>query len=512
MLRPVYDKNRRGQVATVQALPFPWRGLNLRDRLEAKNPEYAQILDNWIVEKGEGRLRYGFQPHATDMPAQPTRSLMVYSGGGNDQMFAASDGKIYNATSAGAVGAPDISGLGSDVWINVMYATTSGTYLVMANGIDDVRHFNGAVWATPSITNVTSSTLSHVSAHKGRLWFVEKNTLNAWYLATNAVAGAATKFPIGALCKRGGILIATATWSSDAGDGLDDRLALITSEGELLVYEGSDPANDYSLVGIFQVDRPVSNKCFSRYGGDLIIATQSGPVATTEVMTAKDPQDGAFAEKVRPAFLDLWRAYSALYGWEAISYNSRGWLIFNCPVSTGLETAYQYVFNDGAWFRFRWMGAACWAEMGGHLYFGGAEGGVFQADDPSADGDDGDGIAGDIQWAWWHFGSAAKKRFTMARIFINADVEPVPTVEMITDYSAASPAVPVTLSSVVAATWDEADWAESAWAESFFTYQAWIGLANIGSVGALRFRVSTKGQTIYNLQSILVTLETGGAM
>ena len=53
-----------------------------------------------------------------------------------------------------------------------------------------------------------------------------------------AVAGAASMFDLGQIFTEGGYLMAMATWTVDAGYGVDDLAVFITSEGEVAVYRG----------------------------------------------------------------------------------------------------------------------------------------------------------------------------------------------------------------------------------------------------------------------------------
>jgi hypothetical protein len=87
----------------------------------------------------------------------------------------------------------------------------------------------GSYTVAKFITGVDSSNLIHVNLHKERLYFVEENTLNFWYLGANAISGAATSFPLGAIARNGGYIMAMGTWTLDAGYGVDDYAVFITN-------------------------------------------------------------------------------------------------------------------------------------------------------------------------------------------------------------------------------------------------------------------------------------------
>ncbi len=88
-------------------------------------------------------------------------------------------------------------------------------------------------------------------------------------------------FPLGAIFHRGGYVIGIGSFSNDAGEGPDDYLCFITNNGEVAVYQGTDPdsASTFALVGRFSVGMPIGRRCTVRVNGDLGIITQDGIVS-----------------------------------------------------------------------------------------------------------------------------------------------------------------------------------------------------------------------------------------
>src|SRR2546429_6115858 len=70
------------------------------------------------------------------------------------------------------------------------------------------------------------------------------------------------------------------TWTLDAGYGIDDHLVFITSNGEVVVWRLTDPTTPtgIAMIGLFQIGSPVGQRCYVKYGGDLLIITQDGVV------------------------------------------------------------------------------------------------------------------------------------------------------------------------------------------------------------------------------------------
>lgn len=511
MLQPLRNNPGKVQTSRVVGLPAPYRGLNSRDRLEEAQPGYASILENFVPGNGEATLRKGYEEWATGF-SDPVETIMEYAVGATRTQFAASGTAIYDSTSQGAIGAAAVSSLTNARWSHTMFATSGGQYLVCCNGADGVRTYNGS-WATSSITGATAADLIHVTAHKSRLWFVEKNSLSAWYLATLAIAGAATEFDLGPLCKNGGTLAAIEGWSVDAGDGADDYLVFVTTEGECLVYQGTDPssANTWALIGIYKTDRPIGRRCLQKFGADLFVLTESGVVSMAALLGTSS-RWAQISELVRPDFEASSRNFADTFGWQMFHYKRRGWLIVNVP-GTGIygQLGYnsQMKAPDG-WFTFSNMNGRCWGELDGDMFFGGATA-TYKAD--SGTTDNADEVVGDVQWAWSRLGTAAKKRFTLARPHMRCDQTPSPLLDMRVDYDIRPPtSAPNITAGAIGGEWDVATWDVDNWAADSAIYSQWVGITGIGHVGALRLTFSSSTAEDFGVIGAEINFEVGGVI
>src|SRR5690606_4814396 len=94
------------------------------------------------------------------------------------------------------------------------------------------------------------------------IWFVQKDSLDVWYLPVDSISGELTLLPLGGVFGKGGNLVFGATWSQDVGDGLNALNAFVSSEGEAAVYQGSNPgdAADWGIVGVYQTGKPMGAK------------------------------------------------------------------------------------------------------------------------------------------------------------------------------------------------------------------------------------------------------------
>ena len=227
--------------ARVYPVTAPVGGLNARDSISDMPESDALELTNWFCEPDYVRVRRGHEQFATGIGATPdgVKALFAWDGPASSKLFAASTEAIYDITSGGAVGVAAVSGLAGGDWQEEMMATSGGNFLVIANGIDPVYHFDGTTWTVPTITGVSSSALRSPMLHKRRLWFIQINSTKGWYLGTDSVAGAAASFDFGPLFSEGGSLLAAGTMTRDGGDGPDDYACFVSDTGEIAVYAGT---------------------------------------------------------------------------------------------------------------------------------------------------------------------------------------------------------------------------------------------------------------------------------
>ena len=523
----------KARVASVRTVEVPYRGWNTRDQ---EDPKYAPILTNWYLKDQRLAVRNGWQDHVTGLDdGSDVETLMEYDAGGEHRLFAAHGDGIYNVTSFGAAGAAMVSGLTNARWQHIMHATTSGQYLVAVNGEDGVWTYSVAAgWAEQVITVGNAATFIDVVAHKQRLWFAQRQTLDIWYLSTLAIAGAATRLPLGALCRYGGEVVKLIAWSFDGGTGPDDYLVIITSQGEVVIYAGTDPADSdtWSLVGVYKIDKPLGNRCAIKYGGDVVVLTESGVVSLNEVRVEVD-RKGTLSDPIRDEFVTATSEGRALYGWGLFLYPLRGWLIVNIPRplnesegslwGVGLwdvalwgrvyNTKFdQFIYSTlhGAWFRFVNIPAICWQTLGDDLYFGGFAGIMAQGDTTRAD--NGADINADLALAWSRYGTSQKKRFTLIRPNFFADENPAPLIAMRVDYDTRLPtAAASVISGGTGSPWDVDPWDICRWGGDATPSAKWETVLGVGVVGAPRISVASNEATIY-LLSVDVAYEVGAIL
>ena len=497
----------QGAVAKVESLPSPVGGWNARDSFANMDPSDAVNLDNMFPTVSNVVLRGGSTKWSTGLDGE-VQTLMTYSGGPNTKLFAITEtGKIYDVTAGGAVGSPVVSGLSNGIWEYTNISTAGGSFLVAVNGLDDPRLYDGTTWmtitasTTPSITGIGVKTLVNIVLFKNRLWFIEKDTLRAWYLPTNSLGGAAQQIDMSAIARFGGHLVNLDTWTLDAGYGVDDNLVFVTSEGEVIVWSGTDPASitTWSLIGVWKLGSPIGQRCMLKWGGDLLILTYDGlmPMAGSLQSSRLDPRV-ALSDKIQGAITQATTDYGgdhAAVGWEIVYNAKRNAVWINIPVAPAQQEQYAMNTITKSWCRFTGWGANCWAIFKDDPYFGG-DGFVSYAWDTTY-ADDGANIQTNVLQAFNYFGErGVKKYFTRAQLSLFTNGTPSVFVGLNVDFNVINNAAPISYTGNPNGVWDTGKWDAATWGGEGTISNTWLGITGIGYCGAMLFKSSSAGISI----------------
>jgi hypothetical protein len=364
------------------------------------------------------------------------------------------------------------------------------------------------------ITGEDSENFETVNLFKERLYFVIKNSLDFCYLPVDSINGAVARFPLGGIFRNGGYLQAMGTWTIDAGYGVDDLAAFVTSNGEVAVYKGSDPSdpNDWSLVGIWQLGQTFNRKCFFKFGGDLLVLTEGGlvPLSAGLQSTRLDPRVN-ITDKIFFAISQATSLYSSFYGWQINYYAKQNMLILNVPVIGGSE---QYVMHNitKSWSRFTNIDANCWELSNDEMYFGG-NGFVGKFYDTNADA--GTNIRAFVQQAYSYFDSRGQqKRFTMVRPILQTD-NGVPTVlcGISTDFETVDLTSQISFNPNILSIglWDISKWDDVNWGGGLVTTKIWQGVTGIGYAGSVSLNVVSQAIEL-RWASTDYVMERGGVL
>jgi hypothetical protein len=517
MMRRPSKSSGRGQSSRTLSISAPVSGWNARDPIAEMSGTDAVILDNFFCTPFNVQVRRGAQLWASGTSAVNT--LASYSPQAAPiKLFAASGANIYDATAQGAVGAPVVAGQTSDKWQHVNFGTPAGTFLVMVNGQDKMQQFNGTTWtaidgaSTPAVTGVATTALISVNAFKSRLWFVEKNSMKAWYLPVISIGGAATSVDFSALFTNGGYLMAMATWSLDAGRGMDDHAVFISSEGQVAVFSGTDPASatTWSLIGVFTIGSPIGRRCYMDLGGDVTIICEDGlaPLSAS-LMSVTVNNKEMITDKIQHVISEYVTNFGSVQGWETQLYPRENMLIINIPLSTSESVQVAMNTISGAWSRFLGWNARTFELHGDQLFYGG-QNGIYKA--YYGETDFGNNINFEALQSFNYFGTKTQlKHVKMARPIIMTNGSPSFALGINVDFDTAAPMGNPTFAPIPYGIWDSATWDNSFWGGGDQVKRDWQSVFGLGYCFAAHIKGAASNINI-SWNSTDYVLENGGVI
>lgn len=503
-------------VSRPVSLPAPTGGWNARDALTAMSPLDAVTLTNWFPATTECTLRNGYAQWATGISGQ-VQTIMNYSGAIESELFAIANGSVYDVTAQGAVGAPVLTSLSNSQWGYCNISTAGGNFLSMANGVDTPYVYDGVTWTTASITGtgVTITALRDPILFARRQFFIESGTLKTWYLDVDSIGGTVNPVDISAYATKGGYIVAHGTWTIDAGQGVDDHYVIVTSRGQVIVFQGIDPsgatAADWSMVGIWDIGSPVGRRCMYKWAGDMLIITQDGVVPMSGALQSSrvNPRV-ALTDKIQYAISQAVSDYFDNFGWQLVYVAPINQLWLNVPIAeTGNQQ--QFVMNtiSGSWCNYTGWEAACWEMFEDSPYFGG-NGFVGRAWYTNAD--NGTNITAYGLQAFNNFNNAGiLKRFTMSRPILRTNGTPSIYAGIDVDFSISDVTAPLTFSPPTFGIWDSGEWDASNWSGGLQVYQYWQGLNGVGYYAAPLVKIASNVLQVRWVSTDIV-METGGIL
>ena len=518
--QPLRTKGERRQVSLTASVPAPVGGWNTRDSLAAMPVEDAVKLDNLFPTTVDVEIRGGQSDYAHTITGT-VETLATYTGlDGVEQFFAVTDTDCYDISSSGAGSAETFTqhSDGKYQWLNM--GDGSSEWLLMFNdaAADRPKYYNGSAWTSvtttgsPQLTGIDPLKAVFGCTYHGRLLLLEKDTLNFWYLPAGVVGGLAVKFDLSPFANMGGYLMWAATWTFDAGDGMDDMIVFMTSEGQAIIYTGIDPASAslWSRVGTYFLGKPLGRRSYVQFAGDLLAVTQEGIFPMSEGIRMATINDRvAVSDKIKNTFNASARNYGSNFGWMVQHYPLKNAIIFNIPVNTTTGQV-QYVMNTvtGAWCQFKAWPAQCWGIYNDEIYYGAST--VVQKAWTGVS-DVGNNIVAEGYMAWNNFGSSTQsKNIKLFRTMIqtNGNLDYLTDVDVdfknrvITGVASYTPAA--------GGVWDTGKWDTATWTGSLDTILKWTSPdTHTGYYFSGKFKIETKSVDVHWVASDYV-YETGG--
>lgn len=499
------------QKSRALTIPSSSGGINAISSFANMPPQDCIYTYNMMPSEYGMRLRKGYREVVKNLGGE-VRSLIPFLGSQQDGL----KDKLFATTELGLL---DASGLNDDApptlvsWTNPGPLAGHGVHTQFTS--DASEHFlfyadedqglfrydeSTELWAQATgIVGVDVASVAFVAAHKQRIWLVERDSGDAWYLPVDAIAGTVTKFTFGSKFSHGGRLVGVWSWTIDGGDGVDDYLVAVSSSGDVLVYQGSDPSQpDWSLVGSYYIgETPDSRRIGINLGSDLYLLSVYGLVSVASMLRGAeefDFQTSPTAKITRLVRNELLQNKASPV-W-ALHINPEDSLL-QILVPKNLSNPYiQFCQNTTtrAWGMWRDVPAISAAEWRGEYYFGNPDGSVF-AYRGALDGDLLDGTRGEpIEYStltsFQDLGAAAlNKMVGMVRAVSISGVAETIAMKVLYDYNTLDrPWHPEPPGEDGASRWDEAIWDVSRWDSPINGTSRLIGAEGIGRVAAVAIR------------------------
>jgi hypothetical protein len=363
-----------------------------------------------------------------------------------------------------------------------------------------------------------------VFSWKSRLWFLEKDRGLAWFSPVNQYTGTYGVIDLGQFLKRGGGWAFATNWTYDSGDGMDDGLVFVGNNGDMIVYEGTDPASaaNFRLVGVWFIGRqPIGRRNFCQWGGDVLILTEFGVMAVADFVAGRITNPGnqsSVAQRMNPYIARAVSENTTGEYWSMIPYLKEEQLIVTTPARFPYNSQ-RYNMAMGmfrtSWSFFTGMDMLCGYVFQGSFYWGSRDGKLYLGfngykDKASYDGSVvGSEVIGQVQCRFADYGTpSSNKRLQRVRILGRSDGTPAVNVKVVPEYDLGSS--PTTNAPLPQGTdlWDIGLWNQAIWNGGQATLNKWIGVRGFGKRLSLALAVRGLGSTL--LSDYEVTYEEGG--
>lgn len=456
-----------GSRAWDQVFVAPTLGMVTNQPQADPEPGTALWLQNFFPTRTGIRPRGGTALHAT-IGTDPVTALFRYKSGSTEKLFAADEAAVYDVTAPGdpeVAPTAEFSGMTGGYWATAQISVSGGEWLIAVNGADTPREYDGSSWAASAITGsgLTTSDLTHVWVYNDRLFFVEEGSMDIWYLPVGQYTGTATKLSMQGTFDSGGSVFMGGVFGFESGDGINDYCIVISTEGQVALFQGADPAS-WTLVGTYRIAEPIGKNAWMRAGGDFLVATVEGIIPISAAIR-KDPAAlsvNAITNRIEPDWLDAVTDRRSL-PFSIQRWNEGNLAIVSTPAPSEAEADISYIVNleTGAWTTYDWD-SHCASTYSQRLYWGDGAGKVYEAENGGSD--NGNLYTCQMGLPFYTItGVDGLKTTTLARGFFKSKTLFTSQLSVSVDYQSAFPAAPSSPSLVAVDVWDSGLWDTAIW-------------------------------------------------
>jgi len=392
------------QTAPAIPVPVPVKGMNTRDPLAAMDPNYAPWVLNFEPEPQYLRARNGYVIHSNlDAVADTLLRIVSY---GYRSLFAycykaGVDNKIYEITHADWVAGQSYTvgekvrgvtsnhiyecttaitesdteptrttaGTNNDddgVWtwekaalVHTLTGTSSTAgyqrpikyrgragFLSAANALCPSVVWNGTTWAAPGFTySATTIDASCLTNYRGRVYLFYNKYI--YYSDLTGVTGACDRVDMSLVLDTSEQIVWCGTLVDSTNKPAESMLAFGTSDGEVLVYAGDNPAaTNWEMIGRLKLSPVLNYQGILEIQGDIWIATTSGVISLRKALSFGQErlESASVSQEINPYWSRLVKsatAYNARYSWSWLQESLLATMVY-WP-----EENKVYIFMDG---------------------------------------------------------------------------------------------------------------------------------------------------------------------
>lgn len=266
---------------SVITTPAPFGGINTLNASGQIAQNEATSLINWVPGPGYVTTRGPCAIYSSDDPADHVWTIAPHPNGGG---LVCTQGSVFEIDNAVAL----LSGLSGGSFLNIWHGNVFQDRTIICNGVDTPQVWDGSA-ITALVATGSGLTLTNLWASytfKGRVYYIERGQRFFWYPAAGAFQGAMSKYDLSTFVNSAGALVTICPMTIDGGSGPDDLIAFVFDSGEVLVYQGDDPAstNSWQQVGRYKIGKPMGRSCWALVGSATILVTQNGPVDLAQTL------------------------------------------------------------------------------------------------------------------------------------------------------------------------------------------------------------------------------------
>jgi hypothetical protein len=306
-------------------------------------------------------------------------------GGSQDRLFAVTNDGIYEITApqVAPVKRLDFPNKGIDAgWVSWHNFTDKlgPQYILICDLLNGYYTYNVEtnVFAVGDLGTVDETTVCFVTVWKNRVWFAVRNSTRALYIkAVGTVGGTTEPFDFGSKFKYGGFLKGIYNWTADGGAGIDDHLVAISSQGDIVVYTGTDPAvaTEFNMRGVWYLGAtPRGRRFVLEEGGDLLLLTAEGLLSLSQLtsgLAVEDERVFYLTQKINTLLRASFRQREDEYGYEATTLSRYSMVMISTPTLVG-ERPIQWIYSydTKGWFLARDLPIYTIDNWGTRVFFG----------------------------------------------------------------------------------------------------------------------------------------------